>query len=146
MPNSYGEAKLSLLEFAKGAKSLTVSLPVFGKQSPALKGYKGQLLPLSPGAFVDAGTELEVTVQVKFPYQLSHPRVAQVNEHTPYGLIMFYTAGAASANLELLKEHVKKHNVANNKDTDLHASGYHIEIGKMVNFNTLALFNRSSNI
>jgi len=131
VPNSFGEAKLSLLDFAKGAKSLTVSLPVFGKQSPALKGYKGQLLPLSPGAFVDSGTELEVTVQVKFPYQLSHPLVAQVNEHTPYGLIMFYTAGGASANLELIKEHVKKHNVANNKDSDLHASGYHLEIGKM---------------
>ena len=56
MPNSYGEAKLSLIDFAKGAKSLTVSLPVFGKQNILMKGYKGQLLPLSPGAFVDAGT------------------------------------------------------------------------------------------
>ena len=72
-----------------------------------------------------------MTVQVKFPYKLSKPRV-EVNEHTPYGLIMFISAGGASADLELLKEHVKKHNVANDKNSDQHASGYHIEIGKMV--------------
>ena len=55
-----------------------------------------------------------------------------MNEHTPYGLIMFTSAGGASTNLDLLKEHVKKHNVENDKDSDLHATGYHIQIGQMV--------------
>jgi len=120
LKHSCGVSYLTMTDFAKGMRSLNVTLPVLPKEDGTLGAHAQKSLP--SGHYLDSCTELAVRVQLKYPY------FSNTIHHIPanvFGIIIVISRGESSY-LNDVKNIAVAYNNGLAQGSDGFASGFHV--------------------